>query len=257
VSEVRTKREAGVLTITFGDPELANAITWDLAREIVSVLNAVDEDRVVVLASEGKVFCSGADLALLQPYGHPTKLHEVRENIYSAFQALVRAIWECPVPVIARLQGPALGAGADLALACDLRVASTRSWLEESWIKLGTISALGGAAALTRAVGSGTALDLLLTARRLSALEALAGHVFQRVVEPDQLDAEVQSVTDAIVVADPEAVRSMKSLVRQDPSVSSSEDALVRGLALQGPLIAREEFAQRVAAIRRRLGDDR
>lgn len=257
MDDVHVTREGGVLTIRFGDPQQANALTWDLAREMVGVLQDVGDERVVVMASEGKVFCAGADLALLQPYGDPTRIQEVRENIYSAFQALVRVIAQCPVPVIARVQGPALGAGADLALACDLRVASTRAWLEESWIKLGTISALGGAAVLTRTLGLGTTLDMLLTARRLTAEEALAAHVFQRVAEPDQLDAELESVTSAIVAADPKAVRSMKSLVREDPAVSSSDDALAHGLELQGPLIARDEFAQRVAEVRRRIGDDR
>lgn len=254
MDDVRVSRADGVLTITFGQPEQANALTWDLARDVVAALEDLDDDRVVVLATEGRVFCSGADLELLEPYGHPDRLSQVRENIYSAFQALVRAIAECPVPVVARVQGPALGAGADLALACDLRVATTKAWLEESWIRLGTISALGGAATLVRSLGPATALDLLLTARRLTPQEALAAHVYQRVVEPDDLDAELASVASAIASADPQAVRSMKALVRFDPVVSSIDDVLTHGLALQGPLIARTEFADRVAAIRQRLG---
>lgn len=257
MDEIRTSRASGVLRITFGNPDQANALTWDLARDLVAALESLGDERVVVLSSEGKVFCSGADLALLQPYGDPARLEDIRAHIYSAFQALVRAIANCPVPVVARLQGPALGAGADLALACDLRVASTRAWLEESWIRLGTISALGGAAALIRSLGPGTALDLLLTARRLSAQEALDAHVFQRLVEPELLDQEVETLTAAIVAADPDAVRSMKSLVRDDVVMSSIDDSLAHGLALQGPLIAREDFARRVAAIRERIGDRR
>lgn len=257
MADLLVRRTGPVLWLQFGDSAQANALTWDLAREIVAALADLDDARVVVLATEGKVFCSGADLALLEPYGDPDRLEDVKEQIYSAFQALVRAIIDCPVPVVARMQGPALGAGADLALACDLRVASTRAWLEESWIRLGTISALGGAAALVRTVGPGTALDMLLTARRLTAEEALAAHVYQRVVEPERLDDELAEVVDAIVRADPEAVRSMKSLVRGDTVMTGVDDALERGLGLQGPLIARHEFAERVAEVRRRLGESR
>lgn len=252
MADTRTDRRDGVLTVTFGDPEHSNAITWDVARSLAHDLNALtDDDHVVVLRSDGRVFCSGADLAMLEPLGTPDRADDVRDHVYSAFQAMVRAVIDCPVPVIARLQGPGLGAGADLALACDLRIASAKAWIEESWIKLGVISALGGAGQLVRSVGPGTALDLLLTARRLTAAEALSAHVFQRVVEPDALDAQVQEVASAIAAADPLAVRSMKRLVRDDPAARSIDEALRLGLDLQVPLIARDGFAERVAAVRR------
>ena len=253
MTEIRTGRDDGILTLTFGDPKRSNAMTWDAARGIARELaNLEADDHVVVLQSEGKTFCSGADLELLEPLGVPERADDVREHVYSAFQGLVRAVMDCPVPVIARLHGPALGAGADIALACDLRIASTAAWLEETWIGLGAISALAGAAHLIRSVGPGTAMDLLLTARRLSANEALTAHIYQRVVEPEELDNVTNQVATAIATADPLAVRSMKRLIREDPVMQGVDDALRIGLDLQVPLIAREGFAERVAAIRKR-----
>jgi 2-(1,2-epoxy-1,2-dihydrophenyl)acetyl-CoA isomerase len=245
------------MTITFGDPTSGNSLTWDIAREIARelALNGTDA-ACVVLASDGPIFCGGADLALLEPLGHPDRLEEIRDAIYGAFQLMIRAIASCPVPVLAKIQGPALGAGADLALACDLRIASERAWLEESWIKLGTISALGGAQVLTSLVGAGTALDLLLTARRIGADEAMAIGAFQRVVAVESLEEEVRSLSLQIAAADRDAVRSMKALVRGGAAGEAFESALQRALPLQLPLIARPEFAARVSEIRGRLVRD-
>jgi enoyl-CoA hydratase/carnithine racemase len=254
MSDAQLSIDEGLAVITFGRPDAGNPLTWDTARDITTALEAAgDQVGCVVLASEGPTFCAGADLALLEPLGDPGRSDEIRQNVYGAFQRLIRSIATHPAPVLAKVQGPALGAGADLALACDLRIGSTRAWLEESWIRLGTISALGGAHTLSHLLGRGNALDLLLTARRMTAAEAHASGIFQRVAEPDLLDDEVNRVAKTIAAADRNAVRSMKSLVRGGAEREELETALSRALDMQVPLIARPEFAERVRKIRASL----
>src|SRR5262249_56467597 len=103
--------------------------------------------------------------------------------------------------VVGRLHGPAIGAGADLALACDIRVASTAAWIQEAWIRLGLVPALGGGFVLPSLLGASGALEAILTARRIPADECLRTGIFQRLVPPDRLDAEVASLTASIAGA--------------------------------------------------------
>jgi 2-(1,2-epoxy-1,2-dihydrophenyl)acetyl-CoA isomerase len=258
VPEVSVDWHDEVAVLTFGDAAGGNALTFELARELTgAVEEAGRRAGCIVLRSAGPVFCSGADLSVLEPLGDEARTEDVRTLVYGAFQPLVRGMVTAPVPVVARLQGPALGAGADLALACDLRVASTAAWLEESWIRLGTISALGGAHALSRVVGAGTALDLLLTARRLRAPDLLAAGLVQRVTSPEALDDEVMALARQIASADRDAVRAMKELVRGGAELERFDDALARGLQLQVPLIARTTFGDRVRGVRRALASRR
>lgn len=252
--DVRLRWTGDIARIEFGNPATGNALTWDLgARLRWTVESVAQRASCIVLSTPGRVFCAGADLEMLRELASPDKAGDVRERVYGVFQALISAVSDSPAPVITRVQGPALGAGVDLLLASDIRVASDRAWLEESWIRLGVIAALGAAETLATLVGRGTALDLLLTARRVKADEALRLGLLQRVVAPEDLDAEVDGVAGRISEADRDAVRAMKRLV-------TSSDSLAAGLALaleeQVPLIARPGFATRIDAVRDSIRKD-
>ncbi|HWG63914.1 MAG TPA: enoyl-CoA hydratase/isomerase family protein [Streptosporangiaceae bacterium] len=245
---------AGIRAITMHRPEAGNAIHQRMAIRIADAVRHIDDGiRCVVLGSSGRTFCAGADLAMLEGLGAPEQAQVVRDHVYGGFQAPVMAIAECPVPVIAAVQGPALGAGADLVLACDVRIASTSAWLEETWIKLGVISALGAAVTLSHSMGPSDALDVLLSARRLSAEECLARGLYQRLVAPDDLVRSVDDYAAMVASRDGDAVRALKRLIRHAPDPAHLRDGLEAALDEQVPLIARTSFAARVRELRRRV----
>jgi len=242
----------GVAVVTLSRAATGNSLNPVVASEIADAITLVGATaRCVILRSEGRVFCAGADLAFLDTLIGKTK-EEVASSIYGNFQRMIRSIVDCPVPVIASLQGGAAGAGCDLALACDFIVASESGWLEESWINIGATSALAGAFHLIQSVGSQRTLDLLLSGRRLSATEALALGVVIDVVAPESLDDATRTRAVSIGSRDPEAVRAMKHLVRSAKR-EGFERALENGLELQGTLLSRPEFAVEIQALRSRL----
>jgi 2-(1,2-epoxy-1,2-dihydrophenyl)acetyl-CoA isomerase len=243
---IRRSAHDAVVTITIDRPHLRNSLDRASVLALVEAFEASTAARCVVLRATGSSFCSGGDLPHLERLaGRP---HEIRGSIEGFFQRLIRTIRAHPAPVIARVQGPAVGAGADLALACDLRVASTDAWLREPWIELGLISALGAPINLGTAGGPGFALDVLLSGRRVAAEEALARGVFQRAVAPDALDAELDALVTRVAAMDPEGVRAMKQLV----NLTFGDDvdrALRAGLDHQERLMRSPDFVVRVRAI--------
>jgi 2-(1,2-epoxy-1,2-dihydrophenyl)acetyl-CoA isomerase len=212
-----------------------------MAGEIASTLRNIASDvRCVVISSEGTVFCAGIDLKLVRPLlGRPDTPELLRTQIYGNVQELIRSIWACPVPVIACLQGPALGVGADMALACDIRIASESASLEETWIHLGAISALGGAFVLRNLIGRGRALDVLLTGARLDARTCFELGIFEKVVAHSELDEAVDSYTEMVSDRDPEAVRATVDLVRDQELRDSVDRALENALEHQLRLMTR------------------
>jgi enoyl-CoA hydratase/carnithine racemase len=242
--------EDGIVSITIDRAHLRNSLDRASVLALIGAFEANTAARCIILRSAGTSFCSGGDLPHLERLA--SRPDEIRASIEGSFQRLMRTIRAHPAPVIARVQGPAVGAGADLALACDLRVASADAWLREPWIELGLISALGAPINLGAAGGPGFALDVLLSGRKVPADEGLARGLFQRVVAPDDLDAEVSELATRVAAMDPEGVRAMKELV----NLTFGEDfdlALRAGVDHQERLMRSPEFAVRVRAILNRI----
>jgi len=248
----RCGAEDAVLRIEFSRPDHANSLTPALVAELADAIETATDARCIVLASPGKIFCAGADIEFLASLvGLDEKTIEV--TIYDSFQRLILSIVRCPVPVVVSLQGPGVGAGADLALACDLRVASTKAWLEESWIRIGTISALGGTVILPAALGHADALDLLLARKRLDADRGSATGIFQEVVEPQALDDTVMRVANEIAALDTAAVQAMKQLVRGGEAEVALSRALADARRAQARLISSPTFGKKVSDLMSRL----
>jgi enoyl-CoA hydratase/carnithine racemase len=229
-----------------------NSLTPTVAKLLADAISETGESaHCVVLRTEGSVFCAGGDLGFLEELADSSR-DQIARSIYGNFQALARSIIDCPVPVLARVQGGAAGAGCDIALACDLVVAGEGAWFEESWIRIGATSALAGALHLVGSLGRYRALELLLTGRRLSAAEAEQLGLVNRIVPAAELDTTVLELATAIAAADLEAVRAMKKLVRL-AQAGSTDQALTAGLSLQADLLARAEFGQRLDFLRERL----
>lgn len=167
MSEVTTERVARTLIVTLARPEARNALTIDAVRALRASLDEAATDanvRCVVLTGGGGHFCAGADLR--KNMEDPTVMQNAAEYM-EEFHGLIRAIVRCPKPTVAMVDGAAVGFGADMALACDLRVVSTRCYVQEKFVSIGVMPDGGGTFWLPRLVGTARAMQMCLLADKL------------------------------------------------------------------------------------------
>lgn len=208
--------EAGaVATITLNRPEVRNAFNDDMIAELTGAFVALggrDSVRCIVLAAEGKAFCAGADLNWMRRMADYTRA----ENLADAAQLaeMLRVMYECPKPTIARIQGDVYAGGMGLVAACDMAVSVDTANFCLSEVRLGLIPATISPYVI-RAMGARAAHRYFLTAERFDAKEAHRIGFVHEVVGADQLDAKVAELTNALSSASPNAVRSCKRLVQE------------------------------------------
>lgn len=217
----------GVATLTLNRPEVMNAFNFDLLRALGREIDGVrfrPEIRVVVITGAGdKAFCAGADLkerATLTPI-------EVKEFIYTIRDLFTR-IAELNKPVIAGINGIALGGGTELALACDIRIAAASASMGLTETRLAIIPGAGGTQRLPRLVGKGKAKELIFTGRRVDAEEALAIGLVNRVCEPATLRSECEQMAAMICETGPIAIEQAKYAINH-----GCETDLHNGLAIE------------------------
>ena len=203
-----------LLTITLNRPEVRNAFNDEVITELTQAFQtaaASAETRAVVLAAEGPAFCAGADLNWMRRMADYTRT----ENLADAAKLaeMLRVMYACPKPTIARIQGDVVAGGMGLVAACDMAVAVDTAGFCLSEVKLGLIPATISPY-VVRAMGARAAHRYFLTAERFSAQEALRIGFVHEVVPAEQLDAKVAELVKALVNASPNAVRSCKELVQ-------------------------------------------
>lgn len=218
--------QGGVHTITLSRPDVRNAFNDDVIAELKNAFLAVAQNsavRCVVLAAEGPAFCAGADLNWMRRMADYTR----DENLADAGElaAMLRAIYECPKPTIARVQGDVYAGGMGLVAACDMAVSVDTAHYCLSEVKLGLIPATISPYVI-RAMGARAAHRYFLTAERFDAAQAHRIGLVHEVVVADALDAKVAELTQALVNASPNAVRACKKLV-QNVAEREINDALV------------------------------
>lgn len=221
----------------------ANFFDYDLLDAIARALQGLADDtaaRAVVLCSSGRHFCAGADLAAPDVIGR--SLGPAR-HIYDP----AARIFDTPLPLVAAVQGGAVGGGLGLALAADFRVAATTAWFHAPFTALGLTQGFGLTATLPRAVGHQTAQELLLTARRVDADEALRLGLADRVVAPEHLLAEARALAASIAANAPQAVRAVRALLRGDLA-DQARAAMARERVEQTRLARTTDHAEGVAA---------
>lgn len=211
---------AGVVTITLNRPEMRNPISdHDVVEGLLAALQRLEGDptaRVAILTGAGKAFSSGGNIHAMKPGGGGLNAGlpaRTRGNYKRGIQLLPLAFAALEVPVIAAVNGPAIGAGLDLACMCDLRIAGESAKFAESFVKLGIIPGDGGAWLLQRAVGFAKAAELSLTGDTIDAAEALACGLVSRVVPDDQLLDAARALAAKIAANPPFAVRMTKRLL--------------------------------------------
>ena len=194
---LRSQDERGAVTLTLNRPQAFNALSESMLAEVQREFEAIAEDesvRVVVLAAEGKAFCAGHDLKEMR--AKPSL--DYYERLFSRCSEMMLGIQRLPVPVIARVQGVATAAGCQLVAMCDLAVAASTAKFAVSGVNLGLFCSAPGVA-LSRNLLRKAAFEMLVTGEFIGADEAKARGLINRVVEPQQLDAEIEKLVAAII----------------------------------------------------------
>lgn len=197
--DVRLEHDDDIATLTIDRPERRNALGSEAAAAVAEgILEASRSARAVIVTGAGEAFCAGGDLDELERWSDLPK-EEISGVLYESFQAMIRNIKASPSIVIAAVNGAAVGAGMDLALACDLRIAAAGARLGQVWVRLGVIPGTGGAALTQALAGPTRAAELLLTGDLITAEEALEAGLVNRVVAPEDLMDEARSMAHRIL----------------------------------------------------------
>lgn len=215
------ERDGHIVTWTLNDPDARNPVSDDAVIEAieaaVAAVNRDDTVRVAILTGAGSAFSSGGNVKHMRDKegmfgGTPS---EQRQGYRHGIQRIPRALYHCEIPTIAAVNGPAIGAGCDVTMMCDLRVASTRAVFAESFVKVGLIPGDGGAWLLPRIVGMARATEMAFTGEAIDAQTALAWGMVSSVVEPDELLPAARALAGRIAANPPQALRMTKKLLRE------------------------------------------
>ena len=228
---VRYGKQGGIGYIWLNRPSVLNAYNLAMRDELFQVLSAAkddDEVGVVVLRGVGRAFCAGADLSEFGTAPSQVIARQVRweRDVWGSFLEMSK-------PLICAIHGYCMGSGVEMALLCDLRVATEDAIFAMPEATLGLIPAAGGTQTLPRTLGLSAAMDLLLSGKRVGAQEALELGLVGRVVHPDELDREVESMAEGLLALDRSAMRAAKRAVWEGMDLP-----LASGLALELRLAA-------------------
>ena len=205
--------EAGIASLTLNRPAKLNSFNVRMHEEVQDALRAVDGSRVLVVRGAGRAFCAGQDLGdRVTLAGHPPP--DLGESIDRYYKPLMTALYSLSVPVVAAVNGVAAGAGANIALACDLVVASRSASFIQSFAKLGLVPDCGGTWVLPRLVGPARALGLTLLGEQLSAEQAASWGMIWKCVDDDQLASTVSSLARTLAQGAPLGMAKTKAALR-------------------------------------------
>ena len=208
--------EGNIAILTINRPEVKNTFSPEMLtlwRQFLEEAKADKNVRVLIVTGKGDTFCSGGDIREMAE--GRLRSWDMKKFLWEGVHRIVSALEDLDKPILAAINGAAMGAGLDMAIMCDLRVCSDRAKLSESYILLGLVPGDGGAYFLPRLIGMGKALELLLTGDILSPQEALEIGLVNRVVPHDRLMEETMILAEKIASKPPLAIRMMKRAVYQ------------------------------------------
>ncbi|MEW6684609.1 MAG: enoyl-CoA hydratase-related protein [Candidatus Edwardsbacteria bacterium] len=207
------EREEGIAVVKFNRPQVLNAINPETILELEEAMHQLNNDaniKVVILTGEGKSFVSGSDISKL------AEMDSLKAREYSQIgQRVLSFIENMEKPVIAAVNGYALGSGCEIAMACDIRIASEKAKLGQPEVKLGLIPGHAGTQRLARLVGIGRAKELIFTGEMIEAQEAFRIGLVNRVVAPESLMEEAKNMAKKIIEVGPTAVHIAKTVVNR------------------------------------------
>jgi enoyl-CoA hydratase/carnithine racemase len=240
----------GVLTLTLNSPSDGNALNVAMTEALSKALEQINDRRdvhCVLLRSSSAHFCTGGNVKDMQSGSDlmSGSVEEVRDRLHRSLHRITRALSGLDVPSVCAVNGAAVGAGCDLALMCDIRVASTKAVFAESFLRLGLVSGIGGSWFLARIVGYARALELTLTSEFIDAEAALGLGIVSKVVPEDALDIDARSLAKRIAQNPPTALRMAKRLVREAADASLAT-TLEMAASMQAILLCGREHKEAV-----------
>jgi len=206
------KVEAGVARLTLNRPDRLNSFTVRMHEEVAAALESLDEARCLILTGAGRGFCAGQDLG--DRAVAPGEAVDLGHSVETYYNPLIRRLVSLPMPVIARVNGVAAGAGANIALACDIVIAAKSAKFIQSFAAIGLIPDSGGTWVLPRLVGQARALGLALTGEPIEADRAAAWGLIWKAVADEALDAEVDSLAARFAAGPTRGLAKIKAMIR-------------------------------------------
>lgn len=216
----------GLLTITLNRPDSFNAVNQQLGLDLIDAFKQAAKDaevRVVVLTGAGKAFCSGQDLKEVKEQTASGAKRSLADSLHTRYNPIVRAMRSLPKPIIGRINGVAAGAGASLALACDMIVAAEEVNFIEIFVNIGLVPDSGSSYFLPQRVGMARAFELCSMGTRVPAKEALAMGMINRAVPADALDATVEELAKYYASAPTLAIGLIKRMLNKAPEHTLDE----------------------------------
>ena len=214
--------EDGIARLTLNRPDRLNSFTVEMHEEVADALSRLEGARVLVLTGAGRGFCAGQDLN--DRAVAPGESVDLGESVEQRYNPLIRRLTALPFPVVARVNGVAAGAGANIALACDIVVAAKSAKFIQSFANIGLIPDSGGTWVLPRLLGQARALGLALTAEPLPAERAAEWGMIWKAVEDDALDAEVDALAARFASAPTRGLAAIKTMIRESWGHSLDEE---------------------------------
>ena len=260
-NEVLCEIEGSIAIVTLNIPELRNPVSEDAMvdnlLETMEQLNDNESIRVAIITGQGSAFSSGGNLKKMGRFGgiNDELPARTRRNYKKGIQRLPIAFEALDIPVIAAINGPAIGAGLDVTCMCDIRIASEQARFAESFVKVGLVPGDGGAWLLPRVVGFAKACEMALTGDAIGAEEALAFGLVSKVVPAEHLMAEAKVMAERIAVNPPQAVRMTKRLLREGQTMNL-EPLLELSAAMQAVAHATQDHNEAVDSFLERRPPD-
>ncbi len=241
---------AGIGTITFNRPEVMNGLTPPYLHRFIAAVQQLERDpavRVIVLTGAGRAFSSGGDKAFLRELLIMTP-GQIRETVYGSFLGASRTVKLCSKPTVAAVNGPAVGGGCELAVACDFRIVAETAFFCENWIDLGIIPPLGGMMLLPRLIGLERASNMVMLATRVYGPEAKSIGLATECVASDAFPAAVAAFAAKLAARSPAALSVAKQGLRRGMEGSLAGEWEFN-LQAQAMLISGPDFAEAVSAL--------
>ena len=247
--EIETKDHIGRLTIS--RPEVMNALSPEVMREIMEAMQALEADedvQVIVITGRGRGFSSGGDKQFLQSM-LGKQAFEIKDTVYTYFAGGIKAVKLCRKPTIAAVNGPAVAAGCELALACDFRIAGESATFIEAWVNLGLIAPLGGMLLLPRMIGLTRATEMLMLGTPIDAVEAERIGLVNRVVGDGELESATNKFARQLVNGPRLAYTAIKEGLRRGMESSLAAE-WEHNVYTQALLLGTEDFKESVQALK-------
>ena len=210
---IEFKLEGAVARLTLNRSDRLNSFTVQMHEEVADALGRLEGARVLVLTGAGRGFCAGQDLN--DRAVAPGEAVDLGESVEKRYNPLIRRLTSLPMPVIARVNGVAAGAGANIALACDIVIAAKSAKFIQSFANIGLIPDSGGTWVLPRLVGQARALGLALTAEPLPAEKAAEWGLIWKAVDDEALDEEVDALAARFASAPTRGLAAIKRMIRE------------------------------------------